>query len=532
MNRMWKIVCCMAMCAALTACSSSSDVEQPVDTGSSPVTEPEAPVIVYRGDTITRPGNVEVTWTQDYDPSEWADSTPVNLFVRFFGDDDLQLIENKVNHYLQQLGKNYYLRIISTDQKEFLNCGELGDSLIHDRSDGTVMDLYLTMDYKAAVAAGEVLDLTDFLLSPDGQTLYARYDEMVWAQLRDENGRIYGVPSNPIATTRPVYLYYPQVAEQLSIDIDSWTGDIRDLESICPRLKEMGVLPLISGISQDPLLLSLFGLENYGDIFAIRHNGEDWEAVNFLEDDTLTDFYCRLGQWHAEGYLDYFPATLQELGASEEQLNEEKRRLKDYSYRFLELQEIGVSSFFFSTSAEGGSAEAAFYVPRTQAYITEDVNNSILVINADTTVPDACRDLLSLLRTDTTLMRLLYCGIEHYHYQWQDGYIIYRSAGYAVGLGFESDRRFLNEASEEQFTREFDAMNYGVGFGLAYSRPCEFADEELAAKYQACKEIIEENLLVFQGYYGEDTASRLETLKEQLYDAGYQELLAAINSAP
>ena len=47
------------------------------------------------------------------------------------------------------------------------------------------------------MAAGEVLNLTDYLQSPEGQKVYARYDEMVWAQLEDENGQIYGIPPTP-----------------------------------------------------------------------------------------------------------------------------------------------------------------------------------------------------------------------------------------------------------------------------------------------------------------------------------------------
>ncbi len=532
MKRTRKIIYCILLCASLAACASPPNPEPSVESGIPSAPEPEESAALFHDDFITCAGNVEITWTPDYERSEWAESTPINLFVRFSGeiDPDLQLIEDEANHYLHQAGKDYCLHIVGMNLDDFLNSYNLDDQFSRTQ-DGTVMDMYMTFDYKAAVAAGEVLNLTDYLQSPEGQKVYARYDEMVWAQLEDENGQIYGIPSNPIAAKRMVYYYYPQIAEYLSLDRERFTGDLRDLEGEFSRMEEAGILPLrLALLPENPLLSSLFGLENYGEIFAIRHEEEGLEAVNVLEDDAWMDFYRLLGRWRAEGHILYSPEALRDWGLSEEEALAEEARWEEYLYPLFELAEINTSSARYEMAAEGVRMTCAYCVPQVPAYITEDVNSNILVINRDTAVPDACLDLLTLLKTDTTLMRLLYCGIEHYHYQWEDERIIFRSAGYAGGLGYEFDRRFLNAASEEQFNREFEDLNYGVDFGLAYSSPCAFSDEELALKYQACREIMEDNLLVFRGYYGEDTGSRLENVKKLLYDAGYQELIAALNS--
>ena len=55
-------------------------------------------------------------------------------------------------------------------------------------------------------------------------------------------------------------------------------------------------------------------------------------------------------------------------------------------------------------------------------------------------------------------------------------------------------------------------------------------DPELSEKAAACRQIIEANRAVFLGYYGNETAERLEEVHEQLVEAGYLELIEAVNA--
>lgn len=534
MKRILKEICCvLTICLLTAACGNATSAQNPDDSRNdlaSSDTVPEEPVLVLYSDFVTQPGNVEKTWEKNYDSSEWVDGTLINIYVDFPKDDSnhIQMIEEEANHYLHELGKEYYLHFVTPTTQEFIAGHESDADIIKNREDGAFVDIYMTLDYKTAVEQGEILSMTEYLQSPEGEALYQAFDEMVWEQLRNDEGDIYGIPCNPIAAKRLVYVYFPQLAELFSMSMQDFTGDFGELESRFPEMLEQKVIPMLLS-PENCLLLSNFGVETYGDIFAVRHEGENREAVNLFDDDEIMGFYEQLGSWRDAGYITYSEELLRRLGLSEVEIREEREK-HPYEYIFLGVYETAQSSFgyFFYTPKE--TITAAFYVPLVQSYITENVNDNIMVINVDTESPEACKELVMLLRTDDTLKRLLYSGIENYHYMWQDGKILYETAGLAVGLGYEYDRSFLSGEEKERFTGEFDDMNQGVSYALSYYSSCDFTGTDLEDKYQACQKLFEENWLVFLGYYGAETKERLKELEKQLVEAGYLELIESINA--
>lgn len=534
MKRILKEICCvLIICLMTAACGNMSSAQNPDDLSNdlaSSDTVPEEPVLVLRSDFITQPGNVVKTWEKDYDSSEWTDGTLITIYVDFPQDDsnNIRMIEEEANHYLHELGKEYYLHFAMPTTQEFIAGHESDTDIIKNREDGAFVDIYMTLDYKTAVEQGEILSLTEYLQSSEGEALYLSFDEMVWEQLRDDKGDIYGVPCNPIAAKRLVYVYFPQLAELLSVNMQDFTGDLGELESRFPEMLEQEVIPMLLSPG-DCLLLSNFGVETYGDIFAVRHDVETRETVNLFHDDEIMGFYEQLGRWRDAGYITYSEELLRRLGLSEEEIREEREK-HPYEYIFLGVYETGQSSFGYFFNTPKGTITAAFYVPLVQSYITENVNHNIMVINMETESPEACKELVTLLKTDDMLKRLLYSGIENCHYMWQDGKIVYETAGLAVGLGYEYDRSFLSGEEKERFTKEFDDMNQGVSYALSYYRPCDFAGTDLEDKYQTCQKLFEENWLVFLGYYGAETAERLKELEKQLVEAGYLELIESINA--
>jgi len=263
---------------------------------------------------------MERTWQKDYTSEEWEDGKCLNMYVMIpdMETQAIPAIEEELNHRLHMAGYDFYVHFWGPTFDEMFgeefDGGQSSDELVRQKcSEGTLMDMWVTEDYLSAVQNGEVLELTDFLQSGEGGSLYDNFDACVWEQMMVDGERIYGIPTEPIATGRCVYLYTPQLMEQLSIDMSDFSGDPGELEKLFPALLQEGVLPMDLERMEDRLMLSMVGLENYGGIIAVRHDDDKWEAVDLWTVDEAMTFYNRLGEWREKGFLDYTPELLKEL---------------------------------------------------------------------------------------------------------------------------------------------------------------------------------------------------------------------------
>lgn len=487
-------------------------------------------------------GTFAETWEADYTSEEWEDGVCLNFWVMI---DDLMeqhipLIEDELNHRLYLAGYDFYVHFQRPTYEEMFDRNPLGatsteELVAEKRQEGMVIDLWVTDDYLSVVQNGEVLELTDFLQSEEGSSLYANYDGCVWENVVLEGGRIYGIPMNPIATRRCVYQYTPQLTEQLSIDMSSFSGDPGEFEDRFPELLQRGVLPLeLDGAITDKLLLSMFGLENYGGIIAVRHDGDDWKAVDLWEEEEAVAFYTRLGEWKEQGYVGYNSVLLQELRSKGVPVSNEDDSSR-YPYKLLQLYETEETSRYAGlnyTDERNGYVASRYYVPEQPAYISE-LAYEAAVISAQTEHPRECMQFLQILFTDPEIRLLLYQGIEGYSYVWEDDVLLNASAyGFPMGLRLEEDLRFWPAGDwGARYTAEAADMNRDVSAGLGMMMPYGLPeDPELSDQEAACRQIIEENSAVFLGYYGNETAEKLEEIHEQLVEAGYLELIEAVNA--
>ncbi len=155
------------------------------------------------------------------------------------------------------------------------------------------------------------------------------------------------------------------------------------------------------------------------------------------------------------------------------------------------------------------------------------------MINARTEYPEECMEFLRILYMDPEIRLMLYKGIEGEHYVWrEDGLMNGRAYGFPIGLGFSRDLRFWPVGDwGTEYAEEIKDMNRNVSMGLGVTMPYDLSeDPELSDREAACRQIIEENRAVFLGYYGSETAERLEEVHERLVEAGYLELIEAVNA--
>lgn len=484
------------------------------------------------------------TWEADYTSEEWEGGVCLNFWVML---DDLMeqhipLIEDELNHRLHLAGYDFYVHFQRPTYEEFrreqgvtTNTEEL---VMEKRQEGMVIDLWVTRDYLSVAQSGEVLELTDFLQSEEGSSLYANFDGCVWENVVLEEGSIYGIPMNPIATRRCVYQYTPQLMEQLSIDLSSFTGDLGEFEDRFPELLQRGVLPLeLDGAITDKLLLSLFGLENYGGIIAVRHDEGGWEAVDLWEEEEAVAFYTRLGEWKEQGYVGYESFLLEEFRSKGVPVSNEDDSSR-YPYKLFQLYETDRTSRYAwlnYTDERNGYVASRYYVPEQPAFISEReiLIYGTAVISAQTEHPQECMQFLQILFTDPDIRLLLYQGIEGYSYIWEDDALLNASAyGFPMGLCLEEDLRFWPAGDwGARYAAEAADMNRDVSAGLGMTMPYDLPENpELTDMEAACRQIIEDNCAVFLGYYGNETAEKLEEIHEQLVEAGYLELIEAVNA--
>lgn len=489
---------------------------------------------------------IERTWEKDYTGDEWKDGKRLNIYVMIpdMERQEIPVIEEELNHRLYMAGYDFYIHFQGPTYDEMFGenweeeGGQTSDELVRRKRDGgEPIDIWISEEYVSAVQNGEVLELTDFLESEEGSGLYADFDQCVWEQVRDEEGRIYGIPVNPIAALRCVYAYNPQLLEQLSIDEASFPGGLGDLEELFPALLQRDVLPVRLAWIEDTLMLSMVGLENYGGILAVRHKGEEWEAVDLWEEEEVLAFYTQLGRWREEGYLGYADYLSEQLRTIYDLDIGSGNDGSQYSYTLFDLAEVDTNSYFWCVNPVGneGRAMSRFYVPNRPVYISKQGNldYGVAVVGAGTEYPRECKEFLKLLYLDPEIRLLLYKGIEGEHYIWKDEVLINGSAyGFPIGLGFTWDMRFWPVGDwGAGYVKEIENMNRNVSMGLGATMPYDLSETtELSDKEAACRRIIEENRPVFLGCYGDQTAERLEEVHGQLVEAGYLELIEAVNA--
>lgn len=504
----------------------------------------EYPYLYYQYDAV------EQTWEKDYSSEEWEGGTCLNFYVMITDMEGQQIpmIEDELNHRLHMAGYDFYLHFMGPTMEEMYGGGSQGETdaerlITERRSEGAVVDLWITRNYLSALQSGEILELTDFLQSGEGSSLDANFDDCVWENVRDENGCIYGVPLNPIATARCVYEYTPQLMERLSIDMSAFSGDPGELEERFPDLQQEGILPLYVDFLEedDALMLSLFGLENYGGILAVRHEDGDWKAVDLWEEEEAIACYIRLGEWKEKGYVGYNDALLQNFKENGLDISgEDDSRYSHILFRLGETDVTAKSTVVNGCGENNGNTMTRYWVPEQPAYISDrgSLAYGTAVISAQTEHPQECMQFLRLLFTDADIRLLLYQGIEGYSYQWKDDVLMNaRAYGFPIGLGLGDDLRDWPVGDwGAEYAAEAAAMNRNVSVGIGMTMPYDisvYSDAEypgLADKEAACRQIINENYAVFYGYYGNETERKLEEVHEQLVEAGYLELIEAVNA--
>ena len=501
--------------------------------------------ITLHFDYYMKTGEVE----RVYEPREYTDETG-NIIRIFFKTpvyhnviDEWGYIEDEVNWHLKEEGYDFSVEFVFQDDEDwwYILDSQLPPSEGIKRVDGPV-DLYITYDYAEGARQGEFMELTDLAEEED---IRSCYDEIVWEQFLYE-GRIYGIPVFPVATHRMAYFYNPQLMEKLGLNISDFHGNLDYFLQQAEELKEKHICPLKIYSPLDCLNAGILGYEVCDDIIVIKHSDGEIKAVNPWEEEALLAYYHQLGELRQLDGLLYDPGYIESIESlSDEEHQAEYDREALYKYVLMtqrqaydipggeevneceEVFRVELTGEDISGYAQGGSyVKSETYVPEVPAYIYEK-QKLALVMAGDTEYYDECCDIIRLYLTDPEFQLLLGMGIEGYNYEIKDDVLTLGSNKGIDEAYLDYTRRYWPvEDVVDFYDEEIQKLNHQVEFASEIDVDWEGYEET----YEACKEIIEENQLVFLGYYGDETDKKLEEVEKELMKAGYQELIGYVNS--
>ena len=489
-------------------------------------------------DFETRKGVVEQTYVPEFTGEEWKDLPCLNFYINLWSDDDnwnFDTVEDELNYYLYKNNYGFSVNFIQPYLGDVMSglIGSPEEEVKKIEESGTAVDLYVTFDYASGANEEKFLCLSDYLNSDDGKKVYDSYEDISWKQLTREDGKVYGVPLNFITTKRFQCVYNPQVVEYFGININLINGDFSVIKDCFDEAVDKGTCPIRLCLDSidDILMCPKYGLDIVGNIIAIQQDENDMKAMDFLEYNVLKDWYCYLGELKEKGWLSYSTQLLEITGLIQ---TDEGKKMDSllYDYILFDLTYSSDLHAFFgpndNTSYDNANMNSNIYVYNEPAYVHAGMEQA-LVINTNTEFPEYAQEFITLFVTNQEIRNLLYCGIEGLHYKWEGDTLVFDEGVFGISLGLESDRRFLqNEKWSEKYTNEIEALNENVYLSEFYEMAVHFGDVE--SKYLACKDIIENNLEIFLGFYGYETENKLNELHEQLLEAGYQDVIDYINT--
>jgi ABC-type glycerol-3-phosphate transport system substrate-binding protein len=452
-----------------------------------------------------------------------------------------QELEDALNTYLREQGCKFNVEIVPpgvhsglystwnlyTDRKE---AGQSADIFVSNSN--------LSPDEWRSQRA--LYDFSDVLENTDSGLYWGLEDRLGSAELlarylenfQGSDGGIYALPYNFSISMPYVLSYNQEVTDYYGLQLGNGLSDLEEIVKHGDALLEDGVFPICFNMAEstDPLFLNIAGYEAFEQYWPIQKGADGQaEAVDFLADDTLLEWYETLGTWREEGYLEY---NLENGIDAPADTSQDEYVCVQFTPAWEE--EGGMYYALLNTDEDGECYDVVtevLDVPTTLKFDTAGV-----CVDGDTEYPEECLQFLELFYSDSKLRTMLVYGVEGWSYkveQFSNGksYLLQHTEkgglwDYALETTLDLSADLPIAYYQEKAKNQQEARSYGQP--SAVSAQMDF--EPVLEEYEACTKIIKSNLKVFRGGEGADTKARLEEVHQQLLDAGLQEVLDYINA--
>lgn len=444
-----------------------------------------------------------------------TDPEPVTLIYYTIGtpDADLELVGDALNELLLE---RYGFRV---DYRK-IDWNDYTAQLNAVMSTGQTFDVAFTWteDYIRTAQAGYLLDLTEYLNSDAGSSLFQAVDPRFWEGVTI-NDSIWGVPTNKELATPLQFLFSQELIEKYNIDISACT-DFASLEPLLEQISrlEPDCIPLC--LDTGRVDLSALGGYSYltGDtVPLVVHTGdESCTIINLFETEFAMDTLRTLHSFYQKGYINQDAPVRTALA-----------RFQDEKV-FCRLSCGGPDSSD-SYSTDFGYPIVAVQV--SEAIVTSaSTQGGIMVINAGTAHPQEALTFLTAVNTDPDVRNLLKFGVEGIHYTLTaDDQVeiisdAYRGVPYTQGNWFILKTTVGERPDKWDIYREFNAS--------ASSSPLLGFNPD----YSACESVYNAVSQVYSKYYvalmtgAVDPDQYVPLLNSELEAAGIDTLIENVQS--
>lgn len=313
--------------------------------------------------------------------------------------EDADAVEAAINEYIEPL-------IHANINMEWLDMGDYVNQMNLKLTGGDVIDVMPTFGTMTSMwYAQEALRPMDDLIETYGQGVKAAVGEAYLAT-GYINGQLYAIPTVQAFAQTRTFMYRKDLAEKYGIDL-SGVKTLEDLTPVFEKLHEAdaGLTLLVSNNPSDPMLKN-WDWDGLGDEYGVIMDAESaTDVVNLFETEEYKELVTLMHDWYAAGYLQTDASTT----------TENMGTLLSTGNAF------GVIGYSGPGDVEEQSGICGYELAEVELIeslaTTNTVNNSVMTILSTSAHPEKAMEFINLMYTDSTLMNLIYYGIEGSNYQ-------------------------------------------------------------------------------------------------------------------
>ncbi len=448
------------------------------------------------------------------------------------------LIEEKLNALLNSRERDYTVDIVGLTRDEMeLSTIHKAEDMLHKKEQLDIlccggMEVNGVNPYEYCISNGYFIELDDFLTSKKGSKLYNAFDEMVWDRVRNSNGKIYGINNCTALGDSIGFAYDSEICSYYDFHFEEFWKDMLSAEPIFSKMINSKITPVCLD-RYDLLLDNYIGMDVYRNIFMLKHQNDEVEAYNFLDDPNIIEKYKSLGELRAKGYLTYSEYIKEEFSSDKSfQLN---KSCDSFQYIFTIINNnLNVTSdkIVINCNNDDMPLLVDLYIPKENNYSYINDYRMQTGVLESSKYKDESLDFLQLIYTDEEIGSLLSYGIEGRQFLVNNDRLIFNTNTEILEspkvFPVDSTRYFPIQRLQEKYQDERKNMNSNIQNGALYQDMVDFTG--LKKEYEECNKLFNEYALAFIGYYEDETEEKLSELNEKLKLAGYEELLDYINS--
>lgn len=424
-----------------------------------------------------------------------------------------QEVEDAINAYLKDLGKNYVIELDDINSGEYTEKANLAIA-------GNEVDLVWTAAWESTIGcndlvpANAVKDITDLIKGTD---LYNSMDANTW-EATQYDGKNYFIPVYKDNVEGYNLMFRTDLVEKYGIDVASVKG-IKDLTPILEKLSAEGLK--YTYLTQKTALFYRYYIDSFdfftGDatsnFVCVDRNTNS--VINTIQTKEYEEFCTLMAEWHEAGYLSTDDAT------------------KTTTDTTTQTQDWAVS--WWTDVPNNAEASNRYNQDVQMAKITSNWLHTDSALGSCYAITQSCKDdvakaaidFMGVLYTDSKLADIYTYGIEGKDFNYEGGYVAQvEGATYNHSMWESASATAVTAPAASPYTAQMyiDFNNSKISCANGF----HFDKTPVEDKYAACQNVFEQYGFILEngGFASSEVKAKIAEYQSALDAAGYQDVLA------